>query len=140
MRKYMKTIVVMGPPKAQPARRPRERKQSTLPPSEPTSGTMKRSAVEQKFLHNLANHVQILSLACFGLQSSQCEPWNKSVTKAINAIEASTQEMAQLVENFSKLLQDEASTKKNPTPEPSENSPRTAKNVYSISPYLKRRP
>ena len=128
----MKPIAFIGR-KIQRTKRPRRRKLSA---NQATSERIRASTLEQNFLHDLANQVQDLSLACFGLHSLESESRNDSQTKSIHAIEGATQEMTKLIESFSRSLQDNASKTGKAKLKLSEDRPGAAKNVFPISPYL----
>ena len=132
----MKTIPIMVPPKtpAPPAKKPR-RDQSASPKVKAISED-ENQALKRNVLHDVVNQLTIISLACFELRTPECEPWNASQRKAIEAIETAVQNAGELAVQLAKTFEVESSTKTRDL-SPSRSLP--TNNVYPISPYLTRR-
>ena len=133
----MKTISVVAPPKRlEPrAKKPRRRGRAAV------SGVaaVSEGSAQRVFLHDVVNQLTIISLACFELRDPACQSWNDSQRKAIDAIETAIRSAAELAQQLSRILQDEAVKKTGATCEHAPDRTLPANNVYPISPYLIRR-
>jgi len=132
----MKTIPVIAPPKKPASRVKRTRRPSGASIS---PGNGRQSETERIFLHDVVNQLTIISLACFELHVPSADCWNETQKKAIAAIETAVQSAAELIEQLSQLIKDQASGQTDASSRSLPASAHSASNVYPISPYLKNR-
>lgn len=112
---------------------------SGISQGEPFSEGGNHTILQQNYLHDLVNQLMIISLACFELRTPECEPWNDSQRRAIDAIETATQAAGELAVQLAQTFPGESSKKQNAAADLSPSRVLPINNVYPISPYLTRR-